>query len=41
MTEFMWIKRTAPIPEGWTIAPHQQLCHHHYWSILIMREITE
>jgi len=37
MTEFMWLPRRLPIPDGWIIAPHQTLCHHHVWSILIMK----
>lgn len=33
----MWWSRHKPIPEGWAIAPHQQLCHHYFYLILLIQ----
>lgn len=37
MIEFQWWPRRKPIPEGWEPSPYQVPCHHHFYSILLIR----
>lgn len=40
ITEFMWLPWGKPIPEGWEEIPQHQ-SHHHHWSRLISRPVTD